>query len=122
MIGEKFTIYAIRCVNNKKMYIGRTKQILEERIKAHLTLLRSGKHSNKDMQEDYKKYGEDNFEFYELETDVEYKDKAKEKFYMDMYKTYNNEFGYNTKDSYYKAKGEIKIIKGLPNKTQLDTK
>ena len=38
MIGEKFTIYAIRCVNNKKMYIGRTKQILEERIKAQTLL------------------------------------------------------------------------------------
>ena len=114
-MGDKYIIYAIMCKDNKKIYIGRTKQHLEERIKAHLTLLRGGKHNSKEMQEDFKKYGEDHFEFYELETGVEFKDRNKEKFYMDKYKTYDSKYGYNTKDSYYKLKNEIKIIKGLPN-------
>ena len=57
-MNDNYTIYAIRCKETKKMYIGRTRQETEERVKAHLTLLRSNKHTSKLMQEDYNKYGE----------------------------------------------------------------
>lgn len=109
-----YTIYAIRCKANGRMYIGRTKQLTEERIKAHLTLLRSKKHTNKLMQEDYNKYGEDNFEYYELETGLTFENRNKECFYMDKYKTCDSRYGYNTRDNHSRAKGIIKIIKGLP--------
>lgn len=114
-----YTIYAIRCKTNGRMYIGRTRQLLEERVKAHLTLLRSGKHTNKLMQEDYKKYGEDNFQCYELETGLTFEDRNKECFYMDKYKTCNNKYGYNTRDNHNRAKGIIEIIKRLPESNQI---
>ena len=113
-----YTIYAIRCKTNGRMYIGRTRQLLEERVKAHLTLLRAGKHTNKLMQEDYKKYGEDNFQCYELETGLTFEDRNKECFYMDKYKTCNSKYGYNTRDNHSRAKGTIEIIKGLPESNQ----
>lgn len=113
MIDDIYKIYAIRCKENKKMYIGRTKQETEERIKAHLTLLRKGKHTSKLMQEDFKKYGEEKFEYYELETGLTFQDRDREHFYMDKYKTCNSKYGYNTRDQ-HSRKMEIKIIKGLP--------
>lgn len=113
-MNDIYTIYAIRCKNTKKLYIGRTKQTTEERIKEHLTLLRSKKHTNKLMQNDYIQYGEDGFEYYELETGLAFKDRNRECFYMDKYKTCNPKYGYNTKDNHSRAK-EIKIIKGTPD-------
>ena len=110
-----YTIYAIMCNSNKKMYIGRTSLSAEERIRAHLQLLRRGKHTNKKMQEDFKKYGEESFKYYELETDLSFKDRNRECFYMDKYKTCDSEYGYNTSDNHSRAKGNIEIIKGLPD-------
>ena len=52
-LDRVYTIYAIMCNSNKKMYIGRTSLSAEERIKVHLSLLRRGKHTNKKMQEDF---------------------------------------------------------------------
>ena len=109
-----YTIYAIKSKTTQRIYVGRTRQQIEERIKAHLTLLRSKKHTNKLMQEDYNKYGEDDFEYYELETGLEYKDRNRECFYMDKYKTCDSRYGYNTRDNHSRAKGNIQIIKGLP--------
>lgn len=114
MYDKKYTIYAIQCTSNKKLYIGATKQELKERIQVHLSKLRKGKHSNKLLQKDFEKYGEDKFYFYELETEVPYENKDKEKFYMNKYKTYIEENGYNKIDNYYRKGKEIKIIKGLP--------
>lgn len=113
-MSDCYTIYAIKCKETKRMYIGRTKQSTEERIKAHLTLLRSKKHTNKLMQEDYNQYGEDNFEYYELEKEVSFKDRNRECFYMDKYKTCNSKYGYNTRDNHSRARGSIQIIKGMP--------
>lgn len=114
MFESNYKIYAIRCKTNKKMYIGRTKQETEERIKAHLTLLRGGKHTNKALQNDFKAYGEDDFEFYELETGIDFKDRDKECFYMDKFKTCDSRYGYNTKDNHSRARGPIQIIRGMP--------
>jgi hypothetical protein len=114
-MNDCYTIYAIRCKATKRMYIGRTKQSTEERIKSHLTLLRSNKHTSKLMQEDYNKYGEDNFEYYELETGLKFEDRNKECFYMDRYKTCNPKYGYNRQDNHNRAKGCIPKAKGLPD-------
>lgn len=114
MEGKKYTIYAIQCTVNQKLYIGATRQELKSRIMVHLSKLRKDKHSNKLLQDDFKKYGEDKFCFYELETDIPYANKDKERFYMDKYKTYIEDRGYNKDDNYFRKSKEIKIIKGLP--------
>lgn len=111
---DNYTIYAIRCKETKRIYIGRTRQPTEERVKAHLTLLRGKKHTSKLMQEDYNKYGEDSFEYYELETNVTFQNRSKEWFYMDKYKTCNPKYGYNRQDNHNRAKGCIKKINGIP--------
>lgn len=113
-MSENYTVYAIRCRKTKRMYIGRTKQMTEERVKAHLTLLRSNKHTSKLMQEDYNQYGEDTFEYYELEKGVTFQDRNKECFYMDRYKTCDPKYGYNRQDNHNRAKGCIKKVKGMP--------
>lgn len=118
-MNDTYTIYAIRCIDTKRIYIGRTKQPIEERIKAHLSLLRNKKHTNKLMQEDYSKYDEDRFEYYELETGIDFKDRNKECFYMDKYKTCDSRYGYNTRDNHSRSKGDIQIIKGLPEEPEI---
>ena len=69
-------------------------------------------------KEDYKKYGEDNFQCFELETNLTFENRNKECFYMDKYKTCNSKYGYNTRDNHSRAKGTIEIIKGLPESNQ----
>jgi len=114
MLKKLYTIYAIQCVDNKKIYIGATIQNLKSRLQTHLSLLRHKKHSNKLLQEDFNKYGESQFKFYELETEVPYINKDREKFYMDKYKTYMIENGYNKLDKYYTKINDLNIIKGQP--------
>lgn len=57
-------IYTIRNVVNGRVYVGSTeKTTIEERWKQHITNLRGGYHSNKLLQLEWNKYGEDNFVF-----------------------------------------------------------
>ncbi len=55
-------IYQIRNLINEKIYIGSSKnlQVFDNRHKFQLKL---GSHQNKDLQDDYIKYGESNFVF-----------------------------------------------------------
>ena len=91
------TIYALRCKSNGKLYIGRTTK-LDERIKIHFQELKSGRHTNKLLLEDYKKYGRDNFEVYVLEKDIPYSERYKEYEYMRSYNTFDKKYGYNNGD------------------------
>ena len=50
-------VYALRCEANGKMYIGSSAH-MDSRLREHMAVLRSGKHPNADMQEDYNRYGE----------------------------------------------------------------
>lgn len=110
-----FTIYAIQCKTTKRMYIGRTQVEVEERIKAHLTLLRNNKHTSKLFQEEYNPYGEDEFVYYILEEGISYKNRFKECEYMDKYKTCNPRYGYNRQDNHSRARGCIKKAQGIPD-------
>lgn len=51
-------IYMILHNKTGRMYIGRSKNT-KERIKRHFALLRAGRHSVEDMQEDFDKFGDD---------------------------------------------------------------
>lgn len=112
-LADNYSIYAIRCTKNGKLYIGRTTN-LEKRITQHFQELKSGRHSNKVMTEDYKRYGRDKFEVYLLETNISYQERGKEYEYMKKYNTYDKQYGYNFNDKSKYPKKKIEIIKGLP--------
>lgn len=67
MIGY---IYQIKNLQNNKIYIGKTINIVNRRNE-HFNDLKTNTHVNKRLQNDYNKYGKDNFEFtykaYEIE-------------------------------------------------------
>lgn len=101
----KYTIYAIRCVPNKKMYIGCTKNV-EARIQSHfsqLELQRKDRYNSKsktrttsEWQEDYNTYGKGAFEYYILESGIDPSVKAHaEKKWINTYDTCNPQKGYN---------------------------
>lgn len=87
-------VYKIVNTANNKVYIGSTKDF-NTRKRNHLSQLKNNKHGNWKLQNAWNKYGEDNFKFKiiekcELDERIE-----REQHYMDMYKSYNDENGYN---------------------------
>lgn len=115
-----YTIYALRCINNSRLYIGRTSN-LENRIQVHFQELKSGRHTNKLMLKDFEKYGRDNFEVYILEENVPYEQRTKEYEYMRKYNTFEEKYGYNHGDKGKKKKKTINYIYKLPfNNYELD--
>ena len=111
--NKNYSIYAIRCIKNGKLYIGRTTNLIR-RIEVHFQELKSGRHTNKEMLEDYKKYGREEFEIYLLEENIPFDERRKEYKYMEQFNTYDKKYGYNHKDKSKVKNNEIKIIKGLP--------
>jgi len=59
-------IYCIECTTNNKKYIGSSIDIFV-RWNSHLTSLIFNKHSNKELQADFNKYGYTSFKFSILE-------------------------------------------------------
>ena len=57
MKNKKVIIYLLQNNKNNKVYVGQTTQKLENRFRAHLSLLARGVHFNELLQEDYNKYG-----------------------------------------------------------------
>lgn len=56
-------IYKIVNHKNNKIYIGYASISLGDRRDSHFACLRNGYHFNKDLQDDFNKYGEENFSF-----------------------------------------------------------
>ena len=99
-------IYCIRNKINNKKYIGKTsiQRGYKIRWNIHKRQLINNKHYNKNLQEDFNKYGMDNFEFMILDeftfTNKELLKKVlldMEKFYINLWDTENNTKGYNNK-------------------------
>lgn len=99
-------IYCIRNKINDKKYIGQTsrKRGYKYRWYEHKEELINNKHYSKNLQEDFNKYGMDNFEFIILdEFTFSNKELLKkvlldmEKFYINLWDTENNTKGYNNK-------------------------
>lgn len=63
---RKCGVYQIACTKNNKIYIGSSKNILS-RWKHHTSELNRNCHGNMFLQEDWNKYGQDNFKFTILE-------------------------------------------------------
>lgn len=103
-MGWKITmpsvVYAIRCTQNGKMYIGRTQDV-ERRMKEHLAELvkaKGGKQTSKAKHfvDDFAKYGEYGFEVYVLEQNVP-PDRVleREAYWIEEYKATDPNRGYN---------------------------
>jgi group I intron endonuclease len=87
-------IYRITCLVNNKVYIGSSKQI-EIRKNAHKARLIKGTHVNKYLQNAYNAYGNSAFRFAILEVCDEICLIVREQFWIDHYKSYDREFGFN---------------------------
>ncbi len=65
-IKDKSGIYSIRNTENKRLYVGRAKNI-HRRWQSHIRELENDKHRNTELQGDFNKYGTDAFQFDVLE-------------------------------------------------------
>lgn len=88
-------VYKITNLITNKAYIGSTTRGFNIRFSQHLNYLSKNKHVNKRLQRSFNKYGKDMFIF-EI---IERCDKAycieREQYWIDLFKSYNPEFGYN---------------------------
>ncbi|MCM3387258.1 GIY-YIG nuclease family protein [Ureibacillus chungkukjangi] len=89
-------IYSILNKINNKIYIGSSLNI-ENRWNQHLRALNNDDHKSKHLQNSFNRYGIENFEFKILEIVQDINELlTKEQKYIDNYKSYEREFGYNT--------------------------
>jgi len=88
-------VYKIVNIINNKLYIG-SSAYLRFRKSAHFSDLRKNKHHSQYLQEEYDKYGRENFVFEVIEY-IEDKNKLieREQYWMDYYKSYEGDRGYN---------------------------
>src|SRR5437762_2733012 len=101
---KKPGIYLITNIENGKEYVGSTIQPFYIRWKQHTNNLKSGRHSNKHLQNSWKKYGESAFVFEVLEV-VEQESRTKKEFskhlerledyYINLRDLRNDKVGYN---------------------------
>lgn len=89
---KKSGIYSITNVINKKIYIGSSSNI-DGRWLKHRSDLRLNKHNSSYLQHSWNKYGEQAFKFKFLEETNNLI--LQEQYYMDKFKSYNKNFGYN---------------------------
>lgn len=91
-------IYCILNTKTHKRYIGQTNNF-KKRWGIHLSTLNNNKHDNSYLQKSWNKYGENSFEFKIMEyVPVDYLD-IREQWWMDLFGSYNREYGYNLNDS-----------------------
>lgn len=88
-------IYSIKNKINNKIYIGSATN-LSNRWSRHKSDLILKKHHSIYLQRAWDKHGEQSFEFSIIEEILESQDLIiKEQYYLDLYRSYNPEFGYN---------------------------
>lgn len=90
-------IYQIINKVTGKRYIGSTIGYVCRRLSGHRRDLIKGKHANKYLQYSFDKYGIDNFIFEKIEELASIKNQLleKEQYYIDLYKTSEDQNGYN---------------------------
>jgi predicted GIY-YIG superfamily endonuclease len=94
-LKRKNVIYKITNIVDNKFYIG-SASFYDKRIGTHINKLRNKTHFNKYLQNAWNKYGENSFEFSIIEQ-VNNKENLikREQYYLDLYKSYIKEIGYN---------------------------
>jgi group I intron endonuclease len=89
-------VYVIANKVNKKVYVGASSNI-KARLSAHKTQLRAGRHHCKPLQEDWKIFGEDSFDFKVLELSDGKNFVLVERKYIKSFAALNNDCLYNLK-------------------------
>lgn len=115
-------IYRIKCLVNNKVYIGQT-CCLKDRKLYHFYALKNNKHFNNYLQNDYNKYGLNNFKFECIEK-VNDREQSldRETYWMNYYGGISSDNIYNMQDRYTKNKDLCKrISKGELGKIVLGT-
>lgn len=87
-------IYCIENLINEKKYIGLTNDI-NRRKREHFSLLRKNKHENRHLQYAWDLYGEENFVFYTVEECPIDMLSEREKYYIAVYHSDDDNCGYN---------------------------
>ena len=87
-------IYFIKNCTSEKLYIGLSTNV-ENRLSYHKRRLQTGKHKNEHLQNAWKNYGEESFEFGIIEECSEEILPEREKFWISFHKSHDREFGYN---------------------------
>lgn len=99
--NENWTVYLITNTTNDKGYVGITSRSLEERWGDHIISAYSGRTTTHGRSYAFhaaiQKYGEENFEIEELETDLTLEDaQSQEEYWIERSDTYaGNRNGYN---------------------------
>lgn len=90
-------IYLIKNTINGKVYVGSTSNLYRRLRFDHYGSLKQGRHKNPHLQASWDKYGEQYFEFSVLELTEECPIilLEREKYYLDLFKSFISEFGYN---------------------------
>lgn len=127
---NKSGIYKITNLINNKIYIGSTNNFYY-RKSAHLSKLKLNKHFNSHLQRSYNKYGKNNFKFEVIEYivfpnnfnnfDIIETLINREQYYLDLYKSWNFNLGYNKRviadsSAGYKVSEETKRKISVGNK------
>lgn len=87
-------IYKIENKTNDKKYIGSSKDIYSRWV-SHIRSLKNGEHHSYRLQREWDEFGQDNFVFSIIE-ECEIENRlVREQYYIDLYKSYNNLYGYN---------------------------
>lgn len=85
----KTGIYGIRNLTNGRIYIGQTLMNFGDRRDTHFSLLRNGKHTCREMQDDFASVGENQFDFIILRECGEDEIDAQEIAFISMYSASN---------------------------------
>ena len=104
-------IYCIENLINNKKYFGQSVD-LKDRLRGHKSKLKHNKHKNRHLQFAVNKYGIDNFKFYIIEECSIGCLDERERYYISLYKSNNDEFGYNVEP------GGSRELKTLSNETK----
>lgn len=107
MLSKKIGIYKITNTESNKVYIGQSLD-LKRRMAKHIQALRNKNHTNQHLQLSFNEYGEDSFKFeiVEVLAEVTLLDE-REMYWIDYYRSYDREFGYNIELGGLKTKREI---------------
>lgn len=89
------SVYKIVCIENNKIYIGSSINTYK-RWHNHRYELNNNKHHSPYLQRAWNKYGENKFTFQIIEKNEKNLLVEKEQFWMDLYKSYDPKFGFNS--------------------------
>jgi len=101
-LNKKAGVYKIKNLKNNKVYIGSSID-LQRRKRSHICCLKNNTHTNSYLQDDFNKYGIDNFKFVVIEFVEKTKDNTLfvknmleiEQCWIDKFNSSNRELGYN---------------------------